>query len=282
MTQAPTLTFILAALLLIVVALVPLLLPLLRRRQPTAEAADSNALNLPIYRDQLAELSSERADGSLAAADFEQAERELKQRLLEDISPTGGADVAPTAPARKTAIALVLLLPLVAFGGYALLGVPQALDPAARVEKKITAEQVEQMVAKLADKLKANPDDAKGWLMFARSNKALGRFAEADDAFRHADKLLQLDADQLTAWAEVAARSANGQFAGAPEQLLKRALKLDPQAPQALMLAGAAAMQRGDKKTAADYWERILPLLEPGSEDEKMIKEAIDKARAGK
>lgn len=285
-------TFALFAGLLVVVTLALLLPPLLRSnraavvRQQSANNARS-AANLAILRDQLAELQQERAEGTLAEADLTQAEGELKRRLLEEATPVADRDsegATPRQPARKTAVALVVVLPLLAFLGYGLFGNTKALDPQARVEQKITPAQIENMVQRLSDKLKANPDDAKGWIMLARSYKVLQRFAEASEAYSHAGQLVDNDPALLADWAEIAARAAGGKFAGQPEKLLARALKLNPDEPQALMMGAVAASQRGDHATAVKYWEKILPMVEPGSEDEQALKEAISQAKqaAGK
>ena len=53
----------------------------------------------------------------------------------------------------------------------------------------MTQEQIDAMVNKLAERMKANPDDPKGWLMLARSYKQMGRYAEAVDAFSHVEKI---------------------------------------------------------------------------------------------
>ena len=74
--------FALFATLLVVVTAAFILPPLwLGLRRPKAKA-DRKAANLAIFRDQLAELEREKADGSLLAADFEQARQELQKRLL--------------------------------------------------------------------------------------------------------------------------------------------------------------------------------------------------------
>jgi cytochrome c-type biogenesis protein CcmH len=61
--------------------------------------------------------------------------------------------------------------------------------------------------------------------------------------------------------------------------LIARALKLDPNEPQALLLAGAAASDRRDFTAAADHWSRLLLQLEPGSEEAASVEAAIAKAR---
>ena len=43
---------------------------------------------------------------------------------------------------------------------------------------------------------------------------------------------------------------------------------------------GVAAMERGDKAKAIAYWEQLLPMVEPGSEVESMLRSSIDKLKA--
>jgi len=67
---------------------------------------------------------------------------------------------------------------------------------------------------------------------------------------------------------------------GEPEKLVMRALEIDPQNLKALALAGTAAFHRSDFKRAADYWERMLPLVAPDSEDARQIKDNVAEARS--
>lgn len=276
---AMTVFAILAALLLVVVT-GRLLLPLLR----TPKTADNSAnerreANLAIFRDQLAELERERDEASLSVPDFEQAKRELQRRLLEDVQTEDAGEPA-SAVSRKTAIALLIILPLAATAGYALLGNPRGLDPMQTLpQTRVSPGQIEAMVAKLAEKLKQNPDDANGWIMLARSYKTLERFAEAAEAYSHGGSVLEKDASLLADYAEVLAQTNKGNLQGKPSELIARALKLDPNEPQALLLAGAAASDRRDFAAAADSWSRLLLQLEPGSEEAASVEAAVAKAR---
>jgi cytochrome c-type biogenesis protein CcmH len=67
---------------------------------------------------------------------------------------------------------------------------------------------------------------------------------------------------------------------GEPEKLVLRALEIDPQNLKALALAGTAAFDRKDYAAAARYWQRMLPLVEPGSEDARQIQGSITEARS--
>jgi cytochrome c-type biogenesis protein CcmH len=153
------------------------------------------------------------------------------------------------------------------------------LSPESAQPPKITAEQIEEMVAKLAERMEQNPDaDPKGWVMLARSYKAMGRYEEATRAFGKAGRLVDEDAHLLAEYAEALALSTGGSLRGRPSELLARALKLDPELPDALVLAGTAAYEREDYAAAAAYWERLLKQLPPDSEDAKSPAESIKKA----
>ena len=269
--------FVLVAVLLLIVVLAIVVRPLWRTAADVAPtAADRRAANLAIYRDQLAELERDRDDGSLAEADFVAARSELQRRLLDEAQPDAG--VARASGGRKTAYALLAALPLLSIAGYLVLGRPQALDPA-NTQPRMSAQQIDSMLVQLEEKLKANPDDLKGWVMLARSYKVLGRMADAAQAYSHGGALLDGDPVLLADYAEVLSQ-VNGKFDGKPTELLAAALKIDPLEPQALFLSGAAASERKDFAAVADYWGRLLPQLEAGSEEAKSLGEAVDKARA--
>src|SRR5690606_20498903 len=60
---------------------------------------------------------------------------------------------------------------------------------------------------------------------------------------------------------------ANGRsLKGEPTALIKKALQIDPKHMKALALAGTAAFERGDYKSALQPWEKILALAPPESD----------------
>lgn len=276
--------FAIYATLLIVVVAAFLLPPLwlgLRRNETKASRKEAN---LAVFRDQLSELEREKTEGTLADADFDQARRELQRRLLEEVAPEAEeAGKATYGPSRKMAIVLLLLLPVLALAAYGILGNPKALDPAqTAAAPKMTAEQISGMVARLAERMQANPDDMQGWLMLARSYKTMGRYEEAAAAYAKAEKVIDDDPELLASYAETIAMASGNGLKGKPSQLIARALKIDPQHPHSLFLAGAAAMGAGDNRKGIAYWEALLPQVEPGSELDQMLRSGIDKMKQGK
>ena len=276
--------FAIFATLLVIVAAAFILPPLWLGLRPLAGKADRKQANLAIFRDQLAELEREKSEGSLAESDFEQAKRELQRRLLEEVEPDAGAMTPGThGPSRKLAVAILVLMPVLAVLGYGMLGNPNALDPTRiAAPPQMTQEQINDMVAKLAARMEANPDNMQGWLMLARSYKTMGRYADAAEAYGKAEKVINDDPELLASYAETIAMATGNGLTGKPSQLVERALKIDPQHPHSLFLAGAAAMEAGDNKKGIAYWEALLPQVEPGSEIDQMLRSGIDKMKQAK
>src|SRR5262245_887248 len=247
--------------------------PLWRRRR--AAAVSREAMNAAVYRDQLRELDADLASGAIAQADYDRARQELERRVLEDFSH-------PETPARKggnrlvaTALALV---PVLAVGVYFAVGNPGVLM--LEQEAQATERQIETMVERLAAKLKDNPDDVEGWKMLGRSYGVLGRFPEAVQAYAKAAARAPKDADILVDLADVLAMANGRRLDGDPEKLIQRALLLDPKNLKGLALAGTGAYNRGDFAAAANYWERMLALVPPDSEDARVVRENVAQARA--
>jgi cytochrome c-type biogenesis protein CcmH len=278
--------FAIFATLLIVVVAAFVLPPLWLGARSGKPRTERKEANLAIFRDQLAELDREKAEGTLASADFDQARTELQRRLLEEVADESTGTASTLAPSRKTAIAILLLLPLAAMAAYALLGNPRALDPAQTVARpaqpQMTPEQIDEMVAKLAARMQANPDDLQGWLMLGRSYKALGRYDDAIKAYARAEAKINDDPELLATYAETIAMAGGKGLAGKPRQLVEKALKIDPRHGHSLFLAGAAAMEAGENQKGIAYWEALLPQVEPGSEIDQMLRNGIEQMKQGK
>ncbi len=266
--------FLIGAAAALLATLLLLLRPFLWQR--ARATASHRQLNAAIYRDQMAELQRDRDAGTLADEDYAMAREELQRRVLEDGQ---GEEAEPVLKApKKTLAAVALLVPIAGIALYLLLGHPEGTNPAA--QRQPTARDIERMVATLAAKMEKEPGNVQGWGMLARSYKAMGRLEEATKAFEHVMTLNPADAQVYADYADILATQAKGNFAGKPEQLIDRALKLDPDNPEALWLAGTAAFEAGRYQQAIPLWTRLHGLLPPGSDDAKQIATALAQARA--
>jgi len=257
-------------------ALVLLVRPLLSRRE--GQGISRSAANLSIYRDQLRELEADLAAGTLARGDYDRARRELETRLLEDVDQPAAAVKA--VGGRRMALVLGIAIPALAVALYFAIGNPGALDPRRAADGEVTAQQIEAMVERLAARLRENPDDTDGWKLLGRSHAALGRFADAVNAYAKAASQAPRDPQLLADFADALAMTRGESLQGEPEKLVLRALEIDPGNLKALALAGTAAFERKDYKAATGHWQRMLPLVPPDSKDARAIQSSIDEARA--
>lgn len=266
----------LGALALVLLCLAVLLPSLLRDAAQPVTGSD-DALRA-LYQAQLQELAREHRAGNLDAADLAQAEDELQRRLLQELAQRA----QPRAwrqrlwLPRASALVLAVLLPVAAWGLYVQVGDPQAVARLAQADAighSAGQAQVEAMVAGLAQRLQAQPDNLPGWVMLARSYETLERYADAVRAYQsalHTEQSQEMEAqDQARLWADLADAQASaheGRLDGEAAVSIAQALRLNAQQPKALALAGSAALQAGDLRAAQRHWQTLLALLEPGSD----------------
>lgn len=272
--------FWLYAALLTAGALFFVLPPLLRTRAKSRVEAER--LNVTVYRDQLRELEADRAAGTLDEAQYQRARLELERRLLDDVDAREAPAPEARPRSRVPAMLMGLAVPVLAVGLYFVVGNPRALSPVALPtdpSKGVTREQVEAMVTKLAERMKQNPEDAQGWAMLGKSYAAMGRLDDAVAAYAKAEKRAPDNPHLLADYADTLAMQQGQNLQGAPEALIARALKIDPNHIKSLALAGTIAFEKNDYASATRHWEKLLGQLPPDSEIARGVQSSIAEAR---
>jgi len=274
--------FLVVAALLTAAALVFVLLPLLG---PARQGrASTTAANLSIYRDQFAELERDLKSGTLDATQYESARTELERRLLDEVGDgtVAAAPVAQRASTRLTAVLIAVAIPLAAGLLYWRLGEPQGIGApkrAAAEASSITQAHFEAMTAQLAQRMAANPGDPVGWLMLGKAYLALERIPEAVNALKEANQRRPNEPEIMVEYAEALALAHGRSFAGEPARLLQQALKINPDQPKALTLAGTAAFEAQDYKAAIEHWERLQKQVPGDSDLGRAVSAGIAQAR---
>ncbi|HVQ62393.1 MAG TPA: c-type cytochrome biogenesis protein CcmI, partial [Burkholderiales bacterium] len=115
--------------------------------------------------------------------------------------------------------------------------------------------------------------------MLGRSYAVMGRFGDSSAAYAKAVARVPDDAQLLADYADSLAMAQGRTLQGEPDKLLKRALVADPRNVKALVLAGTAAFDRGDRAGAIRYWERALAVLPADSEMAQRVGASIAEAR---
>lgn len=132
----------------------------------------------------------------------------------------------------------------------------------------------------LADKMAKDPSNGEGWLLLARTYGELRQHKEAANAYAKAAALLPPDASLLADWADAYVMTHDRKWNDEARDIVKRALAVDPKHLKALSLAGGEAFDRGDYKTAIDYWKRVKAVAPADSMDIKLADSNIAEATA--
>ena len=274
--------FIVTGVVLVAGALLFVVLPLVRRGPRLGATRD--AVNVAVYRDQLRELDADLRAGTLASDQYEKARREIEARLLADVGIGNPPAPAVARRPRATAIALGLAVPICAVAIYWIVGNPRAITPPGAQGQAsphgLDPQQFEALTGRLAARLKDHPEDAEGWMMLGRSYAVLGRYPEAAQAYAKAADRSPQDAQLLADYADSLAMAQGRRLEGEPEKVIARALAVDPDNVEALLLAGTAAFNRNNYSGAARHWERALGALPPESEMAQSLRASIAEARS--
>jgi cytochrome c-type biogenesis protein CcmH len=238
--------------------------------------ADQDQRNIAIARQRLAELKEQLQAGALSQALYDEQRVELEQALSDDLDIDSQVKVSQSQ-GRWMASVLVLAIPLAAGSLYWTLGNYQSLNQVEQTAAAPELEQMNKMVAGLAERLEKQPDDALGWTMLGRSYKYLQQYPKAVVAFEHAYKLIGEQAEIMLLYADAMAFANNEQLAGKPAELVFKALAMEPDNVTGLWLGGMAKAQTGDFVAAMDLWQKLEALLPPGSEAQQEIQGLLAK-----
>ena len=256
-------------------------------RQPSQSSVDPARANAEVYREQLAELEREYAQGTLSAQSYQQTRDELTRRLLEDVQTprvpgVAAAVMAPSRWVRTTLASFVVVIPVATLLAYGLLGQPAGLDPAALAQSEpheaVDPKKMAEMVEKLERRLLEDPNQLQGWVMLGRVRRAMGQFEAAGQAYAKA-LALSSDDDVAIERAEVLAQAKQGSFEGEPWKIIEAVLRANPDQLSALLLAGSAAYSEGRYEHALKHWQRARTQMAADAPDLPPLEEALAQVR---
>jgi cytochrome c-type biogenesis protein CcmH len=181
--------------------------------------------------------------------------------LLWLIAPLLRRRPADEAPAYKkerrlSALVVAIVVPTLAALMYARLS---HWDWNAAETQATNAAQMEDLLQQLEAKLKANPQDVRGWLLLGKSYVTTGRFARGVDAFQQAYDISKgSDVEAIIGLGEALALVDEASLSGRAGQLFDEALAKAPNHPKALWYGSMAALQAGDVRRGRDRLQLLL------------------------
>ncbi len=264
---------------MILLALAILAPALLRKREMAT--SDRDEQNVMIARERLQEMENDLVEKKISQEEFDQAKMELEQALLLDLKKEDGPDKMTNGPGRLTLGGIAVAIPVIAIIMYAMLGAPQMLGFDAAKQTSHDSNRsgpppsVDEMLVAIKQRLKENPDDAKGWFLLGRTYMVLEKYKDAVQAY---ETLLKLTGDQppiMLALAEALTMSQQGSMRGRPAELIRRSLEMEPEDKTALWMSGLLESQQGNYKKALDSWRRLEPALADDKGAQQKLRQLI-------
>ena len=271
---------------LLLLALAAVCLPPWRGATVTPERG---AFDRAVYRDQLREVERDVARGVLNADEAGAARLEIHRRLLA-VDATAASHDAGAGRNPRLAITAACVLVLAAGGLYAWFGapflpdVPFADQSAPAAERGMPGEHldIKDAAARLRQKLTAEPTNAQGWALYARTEAMLGEWQQAVAAYRQAITLGQTGADVYAGYGEMLVLAADGIVPPAAHDAFRHALAAEPKNDVARYYLALADSQAGEVHRAIEAWQALAADLPEDSPMREAIAQRVaEAAQAG-
>ena len=238
------------------VAALSILWPLLR----TPRGLSRSAIDLAFYKEQLAAIDRDAAEGIVAATDAEGARAEAARRLLAVADAPAQPRAAGGRAALYAGVAACLFAPAAALGFYAWLGHPDLPDLplSARLTEEPGRMDLMAAIAKIEAHLMQDPNDGRGYEVLIPVYMRLGRYEDAAKASEASLRLNGETPDRLARYGEALVDAAGGDVTPLARRQFEAALAKSPGLPLARFYLGLAAAEDGDDARAKDIWTTLL------------------------
>ena len=269
---------------LLLISIIVILKTLFSKNKSNIIYEDNSKL---LYEQKLLEIDKDIENNTLTSKDAENIKIELKNSLLEykNKSDVLSLNIYRSSKNVRKIISLILILiiPVFVFGIYSIVGSPDSIEKLALTSNISNSQSsneqlasVDEMLNRVERRLLDNPDNTDDWLMLANSYLVLKRYPESIRAFENLYRLKGDESSLLLRYADALAMANSGVFSGKPAEMIKKALVLDPENTMGLWLAGLVSYEEGKIDEAINYWEKVLPKLKDGSEEQNNIKKYLE------
>ena len=290
--------FIISALFIAAGIILSIVSPLVRNAEQSVDLEKTN-FDLAVFRDQLEEIDRDRDVGRLPDAEATAARAEIERRMLKAIDTQSGDLLSIKKHGQGLInglafpIALGLVAVLASVGLYFNLGhiglddAPlskrediQIASSSGNLGNREAGDEGRAIIARLENRLDANPNDLQGWITLGRSQRSLGDYKSAVLAFEQAIKVAgpRKSAELLSDYAETLVFEAFGTVSPRAVETFKEALARDPSDIKARYYIAASRSQLGDYRGAIALWRGLTADAPPDAPWIDTVKEQISSA----
>jgi cytochrome c-type biogenesis protein CcmH len=229
---------------------------------------DLQQSNIDLGKQRKLELQTDLDQGLIDQEQFNQALEEISSTLALELNQTSAKKLNKSNG--NIWIGLVtIILPIFTISVYQNLS---NYTPASKIAT-ISSEplSLEDSVTKVRQHLQENPKDVEAWKMLGLSYFELNKIQESIKAYEQAYQIDPKDPRLLVEYASTMISANDDKFTGRPVELIKQALEIDPNAPDALYLAGMFAVSVQDFDLAKALWGKALIALPEQSVDRQAL-----------
>ncbi|MBS0358887.1 MAG: tetratricopeptide repeat protein [Proteobacteria bacterium] len=213
----------------------------------------------------------------------------LKQKSTTDVARISLAVFAKRDPGFDLRIIYASIFILIIFSllWYLYWGSSQQLSKTIQMQNQMALtkeilskfKNPEELIQRLRDKIKENPNDPRGWFLLGRLELGNQNFKEAAAAFSKANDLKPNDLSIISQYAEALFFSHHHRLNKNAQKLVDKILKQDPKNKVALNLLALDAYTHQNYARAISIWEQLLADYPPEAEESKDIQRAIAEAK---
>lgn len=262
------------------VALWVVLRPLLSSTLSSVSAASAGAA---IYRDQLREVDRDLDRNVIGSEEADALRADIGRRLLaqETRRVAEEESASPVRNLRAWAIGLMLFVPVFSISFYVWQGEPNLPDQpmAQRLAKPVEELPFSEIMSRIEQQLKEEPEDVLGWTLIAPLYMQTGRYQKAITAYGTVMQLEGRNANSLAGIAEAFTLASGGQVHPGARQALDAALALEPENHRARFYLALAIAQEGELERALGQWQGLQAELEVNSRFLPLVKDQIARVK---
>jgi cytochrome c-type biogenesis protein CcmH len=237
-------------------------------RLPLANAKVRDETNVRLYHEHKAEIEKDYSEGGIDQENYQYLLAELDKSLLQDITENAD-DSQPKVQAGKS-LSLFWPISISGFilcfsfalymqtGAYQQLSQPKIVSPQNAHQNLSPEQQARLTVKKLQQLTEQEPTNGEAWYRLAQAQVSIGDFVAAINAY---DQILQIEgekADLLGAKAQAMYYQNNQVISEQIQQMIDRALALDPLDASSNILLGLHSFMQQDYQTSINYLQKMI------------------------
>jgi cytochrome c-type biogenesis protein CcmH len=201
--------------------------------------------------------------------------------VLFPLSQTAAVnEAAPRAEHRRriAALAALFFLPLFSFGLYAKIGHPNLPDMplAERRNASLDDADFSTLISRLEEHLKQDKNDARGWMLLARSYRSTGRYDDSARAYREILKIAKDDVQALLGLGEVLSQK-DERVTPEAKNVFEKVLQKEAKHPEARYYLARAKIEEGDRQEGLRDLKALLAATPEGAPWRDIVNKEIEK-----